>query len=172
MSACVQLDLFNKVMPISNFDWHDKQNLQIFDYTDDIEFNDPILVGNYIINVPMYKIEDLAGLIDYDREKGNRDAYWKLVSNKKFNHCTVRITDKDDYTCGKHWFILANAKTKKFVKQQSLFALLKGAIKKKPRLYTKVVQVSDISYRNDLRRDFVQVYTLSKWHSEHVLSKV
>ncbi len=170
MTMTVQFDLFNAMTPIASFDWADKTNINIFEYNDDIKFDDVTLVNNYIIDVPCYKIEDIEGLIDSNDDI--KSKYFSLVRNKKLNHCLVRITDKDRYSCGDKWFVLANAKTRKFVEQQTLFAMLKGNMKKKPRLYKKVIQIESTDYRKDLKTNFVQAYTLSKWHTQHVLEQL
>jgi len=174
----VQLDLFNTVTPIATFDWANESDLKIFDYTDDMHFDDLALRGNYVINVPCYKIEDLVGIFDTSTksefEDNKNHVYWSLIRNKKLNHCVTRITDagKYNYMTGARWFVLANAKTQKYVKQKALFAMLKGDIKKIPRLYNKVVQVRDISYRKDMKANFVQVYVQNKWRTEHILEQL
>jgi len=177
MTMTVQLDLFNSVTPIATFDWANESNLKIFDYSDDMHFDDVLLEGNYVVNVPCYKIEDLVGLIDINKksqyESNERATYWALVCNKKLNHCVVRITDTDKCNwAGNRWFVLANAKMQKFIKQKALFALLKGDIKKMPRLYNKVVQVRDINYRKDLKSNFAQVFVQNKWRTEHILEQI
>lgn len=170
----VQLDMFNTVTPVATFDWADKTNLQIFDYTDDLKFDDVILKNNYVINVPVYRIEDVIDILypDVAKRKGKMDMYWDIVKNKKFNHCVVRISDRDRYTCGDKFFVLATANFTKYLKQKALFAMLKNDIKKMPKLYKKVVQVAGVDYRKEWKSNFVQVYTLPKWSKEHVLSKV
>ena len=174
MTTSVQLDLFNSITPIATFDWANESDLKIFDYSDDIKFDDLALENNYIINVPVYRIEDVVDILypDVAKRKGNRDIYWDIVKNKKFNHCVVRISDRSRYTCGDKWFVLATEKFQKFIKQKALFAMLKNDVKKMPKVYKKVVQVADISYRKDMKRNFVQVFTLSKWSKEHVLEQV
>ena len=64
MTMTVQLDLFNNVVPIATFDWADKYDLKLFDYSTDMQFDDVQLEGNYVINVPCYKVDSLVGIID------------------------------------------------------------------------------------------------------------
>jgi len=170
----VQFDMFNTITPIATFDWANESNLQIFDYSDDLKFDDVILENNYVINVPVYRIEDVVDILypDVAKRKGTRDIYWDLAKNKKFNDCVVRITDRDRYSCGDKWFVLATPIFTKYLKQKALFAMIKNDIKKLPKLYKKVVQVADISYRKEWKRNFVQVYTLPKWSKEHVLEQI
>ena len=168
MNNCVQLDLFNTITPVAVFDWHYEPNRKIFEYSDDIQFDDSMLIDHYIIDVPVYKFDDLIKIFGGT----DKSDYWALVKNKQLNHCIVRITDKDRYGAGDKWFVLANAKTKKFVQQHAICAILKGTIKKAPKLYKKVVKIDGIDYRDDMKGNFVTVYTLNKWSSEHILKQI
>jgi hypothetical protein len=154
MSLTVQLDLFNNVVPIATFDWADMRDLKLFDYNTDMQFDDVQLEGNYIINVPCYKVDSLVGIVDK-----NANATWdKIAKNKDLHDCIVRIYE----TKGRRWggkntyYILANSKTKKFIEQQFLFAKLKDDIRKKPRIVNKWLKVESIHFdRDDLDCNFV-----------------
>ena len=154
MSLTVQLDLFNNVVPIATFDWADMRDLKLFDYNTDMQFDDVQLEGNYIINVPCYKVDSLVGIVDK-----NANATWdKIAKNKDLHDCIVRIYE----TKGRRWggkntyYILANSKTKKFIEQQFLFAKLKDDIRKKPRITNKWLKVESIDFdRDDLDSNFV-----------------
>lgn len=176
MTTSVQLDLFNSITPIATFDWANETDLKIFDYSDDLKFDDLALENNYIINVPVYRIEDVQAILDPhgNKRNGKWDFYFELAKDKKFNHCMVRISDigKYKHTCGDKWFVLATSKFQKYLKQKALFGMIKDDVKKMPKLYKKVVQVADINYRKDFKRNFVQVFTLSKWSKEHVLEQI
>ena len=176
MTMTVQFDLFDALTPIATFDWANESDLKIFDYSDDIKFDDLALENNYIINVPVYRIEDVQAILDPQGNKrnGRYDFYFQLAKDKKFNHCVVRISDSGRYkgTSGDKWFVLATAKFQKYLKQKALFGMLEGNVKKMPKVYKKVVHVADIGYRKDMKRNFVQVYTLGKWSKEHVLEQV
>lgn len=174
MTTSVQLDLFNSITPIATFDWANESDLKIFNYSDDLKFDDLALENNYIIDVPVYRIEDVQAILDPQGNKrnGRYEFYWELAKNKKFNHCVVRISDRSRYTCGDKWFVLATPKFQKYLKQKALFGMIKDEVKKMPKVYKKVVQVADISYRQDMKRTFVQVFTLPKWSKEHVLEQV
>lgn len=180
----VQYDLFNAITPVATFNFmHDEEtDVHVFEYSDDLKFDDKMLENNFIINVPMYRIEDINQMVYGDSHgtcfstkrivPSKIDSYFNFAKNKKLNHCLVRITDKDGYGCGDKWYLLANAQTKKFVEQQTIVGCLKGNIRKKLKVYTKCVKVEDINYRKDIKRNFVSVFIQSKHMTEHVMSQV
>ena len=159
MTMTVQLDLFNNVVPVATFDWADKTNLKLFDYSTDMQFDDVQLEGNYVINVPCYKVDSLVGIVDK-----NANATWdKIAKNKDLYDCIVRIYERE----GVRWggkiknYILANTKTKKFIDQQFLFAKLKDDIRKKPRIINKWLKVEQIDFeRDDLNSNFVMAQVI------------
>jgi hypothetical protein len=176
MSTCVQLDLFDRIAPIATFDWANDKDLKIFDYSDDLKFDDIALENNYVINVPCYRIEDVIKIFypDFNDEQSHIKYYFEIVKNKKLNDCVVRMTDYDSkgWGAGDKWFLLANSKTQKYIRSKGHFAMLQGNIKKMPKLYKKVVEVKNIHYRQDMKRNWVEVYTLGKWFKDHVLEQI
>ena len=171
----VQYDLFNSIVPVATFNFiHDEEtDVHVFEYSDDLKFDDKTLQDNYIINVPMYRIEDIIQMMHGDATVVKIDRYFDFVKNKKLNHCLVRITDQHArYGVGDKWFVLANAQTRKFVEQNTIVAMLNGNLKKKFRTYTKCVKIEDINYRKDIKRNFVSVLFQSKLTTEHVMSQV
>jgi hypothetical protein len=168
----VQLDMFNAVPHIASFDIGDRTDVKIFEYSDDLKFDDKILEDNFIVNVPMYKIEDIMQLMQGQNEVDKHGFYFNLAKNKKLNHCLVRITDEKRYGCGDKWYLLANAQTKKFITKNAVFGILKETVKKLPKVYKKCVKITDSTYRKDLKRNFVSVHVQSKHMSEHVISQV
>jgi hypothetical protein len=171
----VQYDLFTETVPVATFNFfHDQDtDVHVFEYSDDLKFDDTALQDNFIVNVPMYRIEDIIQMMHGDATVVKIDRYFEFVKNKKLNHCLVRITDQHArYGVGDKWFVLANAQTRKFVEQNTTVAILKGNIKKKLRVYTKCVKIEDIHYRKDLKRNFVSVLFQSKHTTEHVQSQV
>jgi len=172
----VQFDLFNTITPIASFDWANESNLQIFDYSDDLKFDDLTLENNYVINVPVYRIEDVQNILEPQGNKrnGRYEFYWRLAKDKKFSKCVVRITDGGRYkgTSGDKWYVLATSKFQKYLKQKALFGMIKDDVNKMPKVYKKVVHVAGINYRKDMKRNLVQAYVLSKWNKEHVLEQI
>ena len=177
----VQYDLFNAIVPAATFNFinEPESDVHAFEYSDDLKFDDKTLQDNFIVNVPMYRIEDIIQMMHGDATVVKIDRYFDFVKNKKLNHCLVRITDQDkryNYNryshAGDKWFVLANAQTRKFVEQNTIVAMLNGNLKKKFKTYTKCVKVEDINYRKDIKRNFVSVFVQSKYMTEHVMSQV
>jgi hypothetical protein len=176
----VQYDLFNAITPVATFNFmHDEEtDVHVFEYSDDLKFDDKTLQDNFIVNVPMYRIEDIIQMMHGD-DTNKINRYFEFVKNKKLNHCLVRITDAENHSgsnrysyAGDKWFVLANAKTRKFVEQNTIIAMLNGNLKKKFKTYTKCVKIEDINYRKDIKRNFVSAFIQSKHMTEHVMSQV
>ena len=166
----VQLDMFDTIQPVKVFDWANETNCKIFQYSDDLQFDDIALENHYVLDVPMYRYQDVCKALGVTPD--GKSDYWTIVRNKKFNNCIVRITDRDRYGAGNKWYVLATPKFQKYIKRKALFAIIKNDTNKMPRLYKKVVHIRDINYRKDLKNNFVQAYTLSKWHTQHILSQL
>jgi hypothetical protein len=168
----IQYDMFDAVPHIATFDIGDRTDVKIFEYSDDLQFDDKMLEDNFIIDVPCYKIEDIIKMLYGDVKMDTVDTYFALAKNKKLNHCLVRISDHKGFMCGDKWYLLANAKTKKYVEQNTIVGCLKGNIKKKLKVYKKCVKIEGIDYRKDIKRNFVSAFVQSKSWTEHVLSQL
>jgi hypothetical protein len=168
----IQHDMFDAVPHVASFDIGDRTDVKIFEYSDDLKFDDKMLEDNFIIDVPCYRIEDIIKMLHGDVDVDKKDIYFDLAKNKKLNHCLVRLTDHARYMCGDKWYLLANAKTKKYVEQNTIIGCLKGNIKKKLKVYKKCVKIEAIDYRKDLKRNFVSAYVQSKHMTEHVESQM
>lgn len=175
----IQYDMFDAVPHIATFDIGDRTDVKIFEYSDDLKFDDKILEDNFIIDVPCYRDVDIIKMLYGDVEMDRINTYFTLAKNKKLNHCLVRITDSQKkygsnrYSyVGDKWYLLANAQTKKWVEQNTIVGCLKGNIKKKLKVYKKCVKIEGIDYRKDIKRNFVSAFVQSKFWTEHVESQV
>lgn len=167
MSLTVQLDMFNATVPIHTFDWGNETNCKIFEYNDELQFDDPCLEKHYVINVPCYKLESLVGIVADDESK----TFKALAYDKSLHDCVVRVYENNGTrSWNSKFYVLANAKTKKFVEQHFLFAKLKGNISKMPRITKKVVKVESIYYRDEDDVNFIMAKVC--WAADHLLSLV
>lgn len=168
MSITVQLDLFNTTVPVAMFDWGHKTNLKVFEYDDNLNFVDESLKGNFVVNVPCYKVDSLAPIFFETNEYGEypRGEVWsKLAKNRKLQKFTLRIyEDKSNWRST--FYVLANEKTKKFVEKHFLFAKIKNVNVKMPRITKKVLEIKQI----DSDKNFV--LSEVNFAPDHVISQI
>jgi hypothetical protein len=107
---------------------------KVFDFND---FNDSIKLADkkfnhqFIVNVPCYKVEDVALAIH-----GMKSNYFALPNH--LLDCIVNIRTSNHH--GRQFeYILSTPSVDEYIKQNALFGILKGNTNKMPKLHSKVV---------------------------------
>jgi len=139
--------------------WTTKTDHKVYDYNDGIDITDKVLYGDYVINIPCYKVEDITLAI-----YGDKRNYW--LTDPTHNIIKIQTTN---YKGKQYQYVLATPEMDEFVKQQATFGAIKGHITKMPKKHLKVVNVMNRGKTGN--RIKVDLYVQDKSFSEYLTTE-